>query len=461
MNNFLENPYLQMGMGILGGNYGPSKGAAFANAMQGGLLGMQQARQGQMQKQKLAMQQQAAQLQQIKLAQAQKEREDFEKFVATLPPQERAMARGYPEMYRAIATQKAKSQFPGAATFGTTAHMFKSKTDPNDVVIGQMSTGLGAFTLDAQGNPVQIDQSKYIYHRPLSVQNYGDVTGTVNTVTGQGARIGPGQGASMPQPAMSPTMPPMGVSEVQTPSGPVTVTNEGTGSPAEWQAAMQDVQAQPVAPAVAPATGLPTGDPTTGRMGVKPGDQPPVLAAQETAKLEAKAAFEKKAREPKVRRMGHAMRRKNDMLAGSFNQVRNNTSGWTTGFIGKMGSFVPGSPQNDLEKALSPIVANLGFDKLQDMRDNSPTGGALGQVSERELALLISAVRSLEQSQSEDQFRENLDAVEQHYNDYLTAYAQAYQEDYGKPLFAEDERKRASADAEVRALRKELGLEAK
>ena len=39
------------------------------------------------------------------------------------------------------------------------------------------------------------------------------------------------------------------------------------------------------------------------------------------------------------------------------------------------------------------------------MRDASPTGGALGQVSERELGYLQSVLGSLEQSQTADELR--------------------------------------------------------
>ena len=42
------------------------------------------------------------------------------------------------------------------------------------------------------------------------------------------------------------------------------------------------------------------------------------------------------------------------------------------------------------------------------MRENSPTGGALGQVTERELAFLQSVEGSLDQAQSEDQLRQIL-----------------------------------------------------
>ena len=53
------------------------------------------------------------------------------------------------------------------------------------------------------------------------------------------------------------------------------------------------------------------------------------------------------------------------------------------------------------------------------MRDASPTGGALGQVSERELALLQNSVAALEQSQSKEQFVRNLNIVREKYLDTI------------------------------------------
>ena len=93
-------------MGLLGGNYGPNSRAAFANAMKGGLLGMQQAgvsqaRQAQTQlaQQRAALEQQQMMMRQAAAKQQQKEREQFEAWVSTLPQQEQALARGNPELF--------------------------------------------------------------------------------------------------------------------------------------------------------------------------------------------------------------------------------------------------------------------------------------------------------------------------------------------------------------------------
>lgn len=98
-----------------------------------------------------------------------------------------------------------------------------------------------------------------------------------------------------------------------------------------------------------------------------------------------------------------------------------------TGFLGGIMRGVGGTKAKDIGSAVETIKANLAFDQLQEMRAASPTGGALGQVSERELGLLESAVANLDQSQSYDEFVKNLNAVETHYNNWLDTIDQAEQ----------------------------------
>ncbi len=96
-----------------------------------------------------------------------------------------------------------------------------------------------------------------------------------------------------------------------------------------------------------------------------------------------------------------------------------------TGFTGKVSAIVGGTDAFSLRKNLETIQANLGFDTLQRMRDASPTGGALGQVSERELDLLVSAVASLDIGQTKDRLVKNLGEVRTHYENWLKAVKKA------------------------------------
>lgn len=91
----------------------------------------------------------------------------------------------------------------------------------------------------------------------------------------------------------------------------------------------------------------------------------------------------------------------------------------TTGWVGEKLSGLAGTSAHDVMKLTDTIRANAGFAELQAMRDQSPTGGALGQVTERELAFLQSTIGNLEQSQSKDQFKDNLKRVKNVYLDII------------------------------------------
>lgn len=86
---------------------------------------------------------------------------------------------------------------------------------------------------------------------------------------------------------------------------------------------------------------------------------------------------------------------------------------------GSLLRFVPGTTAHDLDKTLDSIRANVSFDQLNAMRQASPTGGALGNVSNQENTKLEAALGSLEQSQSEAQFLRNLERVESIYADIV------------------------------------------
>jgi hypothetical protein len=82
-----------------------------------------------------------------------------------------------------------------------------------------------------------------------------------------------------------------------------------------------------------------------------------------------------------------------------------------TGITGALFGAAPGSRRRDLEAALDTVKANLAFDKLQEMRANSPTGGALGNVSDTELKLLASTFASMDVNQSPEALKANLTLI--------------------------------------------------
>ena len=93
----------------------------------------------------------------------------------------------------------------------------------------------------------------------------------------------------------------------------------------------------------------------------------------------------------------------------------------TAGFGSETAKSIGGSDAADLEAALSTITSAVGFKRLQDMREASPTGGALGSVSEKELSQLNAALGSISQKQSPEQLKKNLLKIKDHYQKAVDA----------------------------------------
>lgn len=100
--------------------------------------------------------------------------------------------------------------------------------------------------------------------------------------------------------------------------------------------------------------------------------------------------------------------------------VNPRTSGW-----GGLLANIPNTPARNLQAKLTSIKANLGFDRLQQMRRESPTGGALGQVAVQELVALQSTVASLDQLQETTQLNDALNKIEKHYTNWKNTVEKA------------------------------------
>lgn len=72
-------------------------------------------------------------------------------------------------------------------------------------------------------------------------------------------------------------------------------------------------------------------------------------------------------------------------------------------------------PARDLASDIDTLQARFAFDALDAMRQASKTGGALGQVTERELDLLKASVSNINPDQGHKQFMRNLEDARQAY----------------------------------------------
>ena len=81
-----------------------------------------------------------------------------------------------------------------------------------------------------------------------------------------------------------------------------------------------------------------------------------------------------------------------------------------------LGKALPMTDARELASKVDTIQANLAFDELEKMRKNSPTGGALGQVTEMELRLLKSAVSGLDPALGVEAFNRQVEEIRQSYD---------------------------------------------
>ncbi|MEN0088140.1 MAG: hypothetical protein AAF737_06870 [Pseudomonadota bacterium] len=141
-----------------------------------------------------------------------------------------------------------------------------------------------------------------------------------------------------------------------------------------------------------------------------------------------------KARDTAAAKSNSNKKRAADVVLQDIGRVRGMLEGGrfapVTGVMGAAASLIDGTEASDARALTETIKANIGFDRLQQMRESSPTGGALGNVTERELATLQAVLGSLEYSQSKEQLTFNLNRLEDIYQtimDKAAAYPNAAQ----------------------------------
>lgn len=86
-----------------------------------------------------------------------------------------------------------------------------------------------------------------------------------------------------------------------------------------------------------------------------------------------------------------------------------------TGILGALTGKIPETPAYNIRAAVKMLAANLSFHELQKMRESSPTGGALGQVSNIEIDLLQSTIATLDPNMGSKKFEAALKEIKEHY----------------------------------------------
>jgi hypothetical protein len=103
----------------------------------------------------------------------------------------------------------------------------------------------------------------------------------------------------------------------------------------------------------------------------------------------------------------------------------------TTGIMGALPN-IPGSAAADAEAKLNSLKSQIAFAVLAKMRAMSPTGGALGSVSDAEGKRLEANLASLDKAQSYEQLRQNLQQIIDYTNTSKQNIQSAFQDDFGE-----------------------------
>ncbi len=102
-------------------------------------------------------------------------------------------------------------------------------------------------------------------------------------------------------------------------------------------------------------------------------------------------------------------------IGDALSLIGEHKDSWLPGVtgVGSVAQYLPGEwDARKLANSLNTIKSNLGFKKLQQMREASPTGGALGQVSDFENKLLQQTFGSFDQGGDDDTLARNLYRVQ-------------------------------------------------
>lgn len=140
-----------------------------------------------------------------------------------------------------------------------------------------------------------------------------------------------------------------------------------------------------------------------------------------------KAKFE--ANYPKIQGTMSALNKQWDLVDETIDNALNMITPFTAG-AGAWARILPATPQRTLAGYLETVKANIGFDKLQQMRADSPTGGALGQVSDFENRLLQAVKGSLDQNLSPSVLKKNIERIKLDLQNIRNDRNSAFKKDY-------------------------------
>lgn len=106
-----------------------------------------------------------------------------------------------------------------------------------------------------------------------------------------------------------------------------------------------------------------------------------------------------------------------------------------TGTSGAVLSKVPfiANKAKDIQSRIKVLKSKTSLNALQEMRANSPTGGALGQVSDAEGIRLENNIAAMNEKMTDDEFVNQLVKLRRETESSRSRLREAYELDYGEP----------------------------
>ncbi|MFN7002180.1 MAG: transglycosylase SLT domain-containing protein [Roseinatronobacter sp.] len=275
------------------------------------------------------------------------------------------------------------------------------REDLAGAIEGGMINGAQAFEMMQGPGPVEgkvVGDNLVNPYTGEVIGNYAQEQGQYQVITGETAA------AYGLDPTVAYRMGPDGKVEQIGGNGTSIDINMGDGAPGigklstDYGYVLDPETRQPV---IDPATGLPTAAPVPGSAAARD------LEAQEAARTGMETMTE--------RQLGPTI----DDIATARDLAE--TGVGTTGMLSGLIQRIPGVGQDavDMAGTIGAIGSGISLENLNQMRQNSPTGGALGNVSDKQSLLLAEAFGSLRQSMSKDQFIYNLARIENSLNDIV------------------------------------------
>jgi hypothetical protein len=146
--------------------------------------------------------------------------------------------------------------------------------------------------------------------------------------------------------------------------------------------------------------------PTGHRVVALPGSQAARSIAQEAGSKEQRQATKRKSASIVVQDIGRGL----EMLE---------RPDFTGGAAASATQMVPGSDAYNFNQIIASVKGNIAMNRLQAMREASPTGGALGSVTEGELKMLERSAGSIDVTQPPGQLEANLKRLQNQFADVL------------------------------------------